>query len=153
MSAALAAMKLTDSNEADDMKPRIKSRSLVLVGIGAVILFLATASVCQAQPETPKQRLRSPATVRNFIGGESQDHYVIRARKGQRLTVAFSWRKEQDNTASFSVSADSDGAESLTGKESNDGKRWTARIPRTGDYLISVMAHPSARYKLSVVLK
>jgi hypothetical protein len=41
-----------------------------------------------------EERLRSPAIVRGFIGGESQDHYEIRARKGQTLAVSISWKRK-----------------------------------------------------------
>jgi hypothetical protein len=135
------------------MKLKLKWQWLILVGMASAIVLLSTASVCQAQPETPKQRLRSPATVRDGIGGEAQNHYVIRAKKGQRMTITFSWTKEGDNTADFGVAPDSETGEPLEGQSSNDGKRWTGRIPRTGDYLISVWAHPSAQYRLSVVLR
>ena len=131
------------------MKLRLKWP--ILIGVGIVIVSMG--SVCQAQPETPNQRLRSPATVRSSIGGEAMDHYVIRAKKGQRMTITFSWRKEADNTASFGVEPASEKAEDLTGEESNDGKRWTGVVHKTGDYLITVWAHPIARYRLSVALR
>src|SRR5262245_20199955 len=101
------------------MKFKLKWWSCVPMAVAMLIVFLSTASVSQAQPETPKQRLRSPATVRSSIGGEAQDHYVIRARKGQTMTVTFTWRKEGDNDAYIYVTPDSEGAESLTGTESN----------------------------------
>lgn len=125
-----------------------------------VLLFVATAimlcctTVSNAQHDPPKKRLRSPATVRGFVGGESQDHYVIRARKGTKMTVRISWTKDGDNSAGFSVSpaASADG-EPLAGQDSNEGKTWTGRIPKTGDYLIAVTAHPSAKYVLKVTVK
>jgi hypothetical protein len=120
----------------------------------AVAILICTTAVSQAQDERPPKRLRNPATVRGFIGGESQDHYVIRARKGKTMTVRLSWRKEGDNTAGFGVSPrSSQEGEQLAGQESNDGNTWTGRIPKTGDYIISVTAHPSARYTLRVTIK
>lgn len=120
----------------------------------AIAVFLMAAQVCPAQDATKKRRLRSPATVRGFIGGESQDHYVIRARKGQILTISISWKKEDDNTASFSISPDSgDSGEPLAGEGTDNGNRWVGKVPKTGDYLISVVAHPSAHYKLRVTIK
>jgi hypothetical protein len=132
------------------MKLRFKWRSLFFV---AIATFLFTAHVAQAQNEPPKKRLRSPATVRGLIGGEAQDLYVIRARKGRTMTIQFSWRKEGDNTASFGVSSATSDGEQLAGQESDNGKRWTGKIPRTGDYIISVVAHPSAHYRLSVTVR
>lgn len=107
------------------------------------------------------QRLRSPATVRSFIGGESHNSYVIRARKGQTLTVQISWRREHDadigdNHAEFWVGElpDFDGnGEVKFGKESDEGTRWSGRIPKTGDYYIYVMAHPTAHYTLRITAK
>ncbi|HXG95022.1 MAG TPA: hypothetical protein VNN73_21965 [Blastocatellia bacterium] len=110
--------------------------------------------------QTISKRLRSPATVRGFIGGESHDSYVIRARKGQIMTVQISWRREHDtdlggNHAEFFISQ-SPGLDSGPvdfGKDSNNGKRWSGKIPLTGDYYISVTAHPTAHYTLRVTVR
>ena len=72
--------------------------------------------------------------------------YVIRARKGRTLVVRLSWRREADNWASFKVieSPDYYTAEPVKfGKESDNGKRWVGRIPKSGNYYIDVVAHPS----------
>ena len=114
----------------------------------------ATSNVAVAQVETsPLIRLRSPAPVLGFIGGESHDSYVVHARKGSVLTVRLSWRREDDNRASLAVSESPDyysGEPVKFGTEYNNGKRWVGRIPRTGDYYIAVVAHPSAHYTLHV---
>ena len=132
------------------MKLTFKWRSLLLV---AIATFLFTAHGAQAQNDKPKKRLRSPATVRGVVGGESQDFYVIRAAKGRTITVQISWRKEDNNTAGFSVSARRGTGEQLAGQESYGGKHWTGKIPKTGDYIIGVTANPSAQYKLKVTVK
>lgn len=129
------------------MKLRLKRRSLFLITIA---MFLFTTQIAQAR--TPKKRLHSPATVRGFVGGESMDLYVIRARKGRTMTVQISWRKEEDNTAGFSVSPAPEG-EQLPGQESDGGKHWAGKIPKTGDYIVSVTAHASAHYKLRIVVR
>jgi hypothetical protein len=132
------------------MKLSLKWRLLSLL---ALTIFFFTAQMSVAQVDTaPKKRLRSPATVRGFIGGESQDLYVIRARKGRTMTVQISWRKEDDNTAGFGVSPAPDG-EQLPGQASDNSRRWTGKITKTGDYIISVTAHPSAHYRLRVTVK
>jgi hypothetical protein len=117
----------------------------------------ATRGVAVAQVETsPPRRLRSPAPVSGFIGGESHDGYVVRARKGQTLRVRISWRREGDNRASFSVNESPDyySAEPVKfGNESDNGKRWDGRVPRSGDYYIDVVAHPSAHYTLRVIVE
>lgn len=113
------------------------------------------AAVAPVAPSRPR-RLRGPATVRGFIGGESHDGYVIRARKGRVLTVSLSWRREDDNRASFTVSESPDfytGELAKFGDEDDDGKRWVGRIPKSGDYYVYVVAHPSARYTLRVSVR
>ena len=99
------------------------------------------------------RRLRSSTTARGFIGGESHDGYVVHARKGNLLTLRISWRREGDNRASLSVSESPDfysGEQAKFGAESHDGQRWVGRVPRTGDYYVNVVAHPSAHYTLNV---
>jgi len=122
-----------------------------------LITVLLVADVIQAQPpEPPAKRLRNPAVVRGFIGGESHDSYVIRAAKGKTMTVQISWRHEGENEASFNVSdtAGFFGAEDVAfGERSNNDKRWTGKIPKTANYYIYVVAHPTARYTLRVSIK
>jgi hypothetical protein len=128
---------------------------LLLLGMLTAVLLSADVSSAQPRP-TPPKRLRSPAVVRGFIGGESHDAYVIRAAKGKTMTVEISWRDEGGNRADFEVS-DMPGFFGVElvkfGKESDDGKRWTGKIPKTGNYYIYVTAHPDARYILKVRLK
>ena len=115
---------------------------------------LAAPDVSGARVENPPaRRLRSAATVRGFIGGESHDSYVIRARKGQTLTVRLSWQREDGNRASVSVSESPDpytGEPVKFGHDSNNDRQWVGRVPRSGDYYIDVVAHPSAHYTLKV---
>lgn len=115
----------------------------------AVILGVLAASVI-AQPQTKPKRVHAPATIRALVGGESNDTYVVHVRKGRQLTVELSWKKEDDNTASFSVGGSKDLAPVSFGKESNGGRKWVGRVPKTGDYFIEVVAHPSAHYVLKV---
>ena len=132
------------------MERKILKRVFLL--LVALAILLLTANIAWGQVDTtPRKRLRSPSTVRGFIGGESHDSYVIRARKGQVLTVQISWRRENDNNAQFTISDSPDfGGQVEFGKESNNGKRWSGRIPRTKDYYIYVIAHPTAHYTLRV---
>ncbi|HWT01375.1 MAG TPA: hypothetical protein VN256_14090 [Pyrinomonadaceae bacterium] len=118
--------------------------------------FAAPALAAAAVETSPPRRLRAAAPVRGFIGGESHDSYVVRARKGQVLTVRLSWRREGDNRASFSVSESPDffaGEQVKFGAEYDGGRRWAGKIPRTGDYYVYLVAHPSAHYTLEVGLR
>src|SRR5215468_8697971 len=69
--------------------------------------------VCAAQEHEYVKRLRTPATVKGLIGGESHNSYVIHAREGQVMTVQISWRPAHDqalgdNRAEFFVSESPD---------------------------------------------
>jgi hypothetical protein len=118
----------------------------------AVILGVLATSVI-AQPQTKPKRVHAPATIRGLVGGESNDTYVVHVRKGRQLTVELSWKKEDDNTASFSMGGSKDLEPVSFGKESNGGRKWVGKVPKTGDYFIEVVAHPSAHYVLRVRVK
>ena len=120
----------------------------LIISIAALLPSLAAG---QAVPK-PK-RLHAPATVRGLVGGESHNAYVVRVPKGRTLTVEISWRSEDNNTASFGVGTNADFEPVTFGKESADGKKWTGKVPRTGDYFIEVVAHPRADYVLKVRIK
>ena len=118
-------------------------------------LSAAGANVAQVKASPPR-RLRNAAPARGFIGGESHDGYVVRARRGSVLAVRLFWQREGDNRASFVVSESPDyySAETVKfGSEYDGGRRWTGRVPMTGDYYVYVVAHPSAHYTLRVSVR
>ena len=127
----------------------------------ALAAFTLAANIsCAQDAQEYAKRLRCPATVKGFIGGESHDSYVVHARKGEVMAVEISWRHEHDtemgnNHVEFSVSgmAVFSGDRAIeVAKESDHGKRWSARVPRTGNYYIAVMGHPTAHYVLKVTI-
>lgn len=134
----------------------IKTKTTLFAAI-ILSVILGAASVGFAQADnTPKKRLKSPATARGFIGGESHDSYVIKATKGQTMTVQISWQRENGNKAEFTISKSANffnGSPVNFGKESLNGKRWTGKLPQTGNYYIYVVANPSAKYTLKVTVK
>ncbi len=133
-----------------------------VVGIAIIVL---SAYVAFSQDMYPAQRLHSPATIRNKIGGESHAVYVIRVKKGQRLIVKLWYDPnqitddvtlERGSTASFGVMKGShlDSAKIIKyGKFTNNSRTWVAKIRRTGNYLIDVIAHPIAKFTLRVKTK
>ncbi len=137
-----------------NMGNKLQRTYLFFTLIATLVLVVHTAF---AQTDnTPKKRLRSPATVRGGIGGEAHDSYVIRARKGQTLTVQISWRNEGDNHAEFTISESRnffDAEQVGFGKASDDNKRWTGKVPRTRDYYVYVVAHPLAHYTIRVTTR
>ena len=135
---------------------KIKLNSAVTALILVVIVLFAANLTWAQKDSTRKKRLKSPAVVKGEIGGEAHDSYVIRARKGQTMTVRISWRRKDNNRAEFSISRSAnffEGEPVKFGKESNLGKTWRGKIPRTGDYYIYVVAHPTADYTISVTLQ
>jgi len=135
------------------MERRIKMHSTIIhsLRLALILGILATSAFAQAQPK-PK-RVHVPATIRGLVGGESNDTYVVHVRKGRLLTVQISWKKEEDNTASFGVGASKNLEPVSFGKESDGGRKWTGRVPKTGDYFIEVVAHPRAHYVLKIRTK
>jgi hypothetical protein len=133
------------------MKLKLQKIALLL-STSTVLLLAAQFAGAQDATKTPK-RLRSPANVKGFIGGESHDTYSIRVNKGRTMTVRISWKREGDNRAEFTIT-ESDksvsGEPVAFGKKSDKGRRWTGKIPRTGNYYISVTGYPSAHYLLKV---
>jgi hypothetical protein len=123
----------------------------------AVTILFLTAGAALAQIDSvKKKRLQSPATVKGFVGGESHDSYVIRARKNQTLKVQISWAGGGDKKAQFVISKSDDffaGDLLGGGSETYDGKTQTRKVPATGDYYIYVTAYPTAKYTLKVTVK
>ncbi|HYW71652.1 MAG TPA: hypothetical protein VE961_11495 [Pyrinomonadaceae bacterium] len=124
------------------------TRAVKLILITAI---LASSVMAQAQPKPT--RVRAPVTVRGLVGGEAGDIYVVQLRKNRLVTMELSWRQEEDNTASFGVSASPSLDPVNFGKESDGGRKWVGRIPKTGDYFVEVMAHPAAHYTLKISIK
>jgi hypothetical protein len=130
----------------------LKTAALVLAVLSSQPIPVANTAGAQVRPMFTK-RLRSPASVQGFIGGESHDRYVIRVRKGQVLAVQLSWRRKNDNRAEFGVTQTSDREPVKFGVESDGGKRWTGKVLKSGDYYIYVVAHPTAHYTLKIAVK
>jgi hypothetical protein len=124
--------------------------------LSAVAILLFAVGLASAQTDaSPKKRLKSPAEVRGFVGGEAHDSYVVRARRGQTLKVQISW-VGSDKKAQFVISRSGDffaGEVLEGGRETYDGRTKSRKIPATGDYYIYVTAHPTADYILKVTVK
>lgn len=126
-----------------------------ILNLTLLVLLCGMNGLVWAQRGARPKRIVPPATVKGFIGGESHDAYAVRVRKGQKLVISLSWKKEDDNQASFSVSSRANFFEAEPvkfGQESANGTRWTGRVPRIGRYYIYVVAHPVAHYVLKVTL-
>jgi hypothetical protein len=130
-------------------------KTIIIFAIISTPLILKGTTLAQ-EDTTPKKKLRSPAVVKGNIGGESHDSYVIHAKKGNLMIVDISWVPDGENTASFSMSESPNFFSSGPigfGRESENGKRWTGRIPRTRNYYIYVVGRPIADYRLKVTVR
>jgi hypothetical protein len=119
--------------------------------VALVVGLLAASAI--AQPMTKPKRVHAPATIRGLVGGESNVTYVVHVRKGHQLTVELSWKKEDGNTASFGMGSSKDLEPVSFGKESNGGRKWVGKVPKTGDYFIEVVAHPAAHFVLKITVR
>lgn len=123
---------------------------LRLLSYGIALLLLP--HLAQAQPEQEAMGLcftkgDKVAVVRGFIGGESHDSYMFHALADRKVTIRLT---STANRAQFTVSTSEFGEDVPFGKLSNRRNTWTGTIPTTGVYFISVVAHPTARYTLTV---
>jgi hypothetical protein len=124
--------------------------------IAIVFLLLVMATVAFPKLKVTRIQLSAagkPALVKGVVGGEAHDSYVLRLKKGQTLQVSIAISKSDSaagNRAEFTVSETEFGEPVAFGSESEEGRVWSGTIPKTGDYFISVVAHPMAHYTLTV---
>jgi hypothetical protein len=97
--AIIVATSIFDKGRARDRMTPTRERVIHSLWVALVLGILATSAFTQPLPK-PK-RLHAPATIRGLVGGEANDTYVMHVRKGKVFTVEISWKKEDDNTASF----------------------------------------------------
>lgn len=134
---------------------RLTLKKLILIS-GALAVMLFAVHSASAQPEDRPTRLRSGMAVKGFIGGESHNSYVIRARRGQTMTVVITRRVKKGGNFNLTVSRggfDSEGVRFGRETSSRTQVRWTGRIPRTGNYYFYTTAYPDARYTIRVTLR
>jgi hypothetical protein len=99
-----------------------------------------------------QERLRSGVAVRGEIGGESHTDYVIRARKGQTITVVVTRRVAKDGNFNLSVTR---GGQDVSGRETNGRKQlvWTGKARATGNYHFDMTAFPTTRFTIRVTVR
>jgi hypothetical protein len=147
----LSRYRFSTMSEREDLP--IQMPLTLIHSIRVVLMLGLLAASVIAQLQTKPKRVHAPATIRGLVGGEANETYVVHVRKGHQLTVELSWKKEDGNTASFGMGSSKDLAPVSFGKESNGGRKWVGRVPKTGDYFIEVVAHPSAHYVLKVTVR
>lgn len=93
---------------------------------------------------------KKTVTVKGTVGGEYHDSHRVHFTEG---TIAIINLTATGGRAEFIISEEEFGEPVSFGKETNNGRTWVGRVPRTGDYFISVVAHPIAKYKLTLTKK
>jgi hypothetical protein len=127
------------------MKEKMKNTKLILISL--VLMFL-TVGFASAQ-----EKLRNGVAVRGEIGGEAHAKYVIRARRGQTITVVVTRRVARDGNFNLSVTRGA-GGQDVPGKETNGRGQlvWTGKARATGNYYFDMTAHPTTRYTIRVTV-
>jgi hypothetical protein len=67
-----------------------ETRQRVIHSLWVMLTLGILAAGAFAQPMPKPKRVQAPATIRGLVGGESNDTYVVRVRKGHQLTVEIS---------------------------------------------------------------
>src|SRR6185295_14474370 len=93
---------MVQARRKDGEQMRLNPIPLVLAAL--ILAILTTSASAQFKPK----RVHAPATIRGLVGGEANDTYVLHVRKGRVLTVELSWKKEDDNKASFGMGSSKD---------------------------------------------
>jgi hypothetical protein len=124
----------------------------------AVLFFiLSCCSYAYAFAQAPKPITLNGGTghisVRGKVGGEEHDAYMLKLEAGRSVRIALSSTGGKASLK-FCDSDDFSGSAPVAfGKRSPDGKSWTGRIPAQHMYYIYIVAHPEARYILSLWVK
>ena len=127
----------------------------ILIGLMAVLLLTVSTTLAQKRVKFPAGRttviLKGTTTGGpSESGGMQPVSYVLRARKGQQMTLHLTSAKKN---AVFSVYLP--GMDPMTGEawESTD---WTGTLPKSGNYEIIVFPRDEAtntRYTLEVTIR
>jgi hypothetical protein len=140
----------------------VKGRLLLKV-VGTVVpaallvLVACSAAMAQGGGKAEPNRIEfkrgtTSTTISGAVSGDEQAEYVLAAKKGQRLTVKIT--SVPVRTSGF----DLHGPEDVDlGLEFDANMDYSGRLPRTGDYLITVFKiHAlvrTSRYKLTVTIR
>jgi hypothetical protein len=144
-----------------------RHRTLHIFAFLAILFFIVNRTIAQESHTEKRISLSNGVgtiTEQGETGGESQDRYVLNLNAGRKVEIVL---YSEQNKADFIICDERDGfgdsdvcqrAKPMRLKESSRSKissrkvmRWTGRIPKAGDYTISVVAYSgSARYTLQL---
>lgn len=114
---------------------------------------LSFANIASADGVTKRIKFakgRSSATVSGTVIRSDRDTYLIGANVGQTMTVT---AVSAEKNAVFQIEAP-DGSFLPGAGETDDAKKWSGKLPESGDYKIIVGGtRGNANYKLTVAIK
>jgi hypothetical protein len=140
----------------------VKGRLLLKV-VGTVVpaallaLVACSAAMAQGGGKAEPNRIEfkrgtTSTTISGTVRGDEQAEYVLGARKGQRLVINLTSVPEKSSVFQL-LGPDND----TLGLEFDANWDYSGKLPKTGDYLITV-ARPTqskgtSRYKLTVSIQ
>ena len=122
--------------------------------VAVLVLILAAASAAPARTFTRRVKFgrgRTTAVLKGAVVRGDRDRYLLEAKAGQTMLVHITSR---ERNAVFTI--DPPGSETaLAGtEEGTDTKDWSGKLPRSGDYVISVGGtRGNASYTLEVTIR
>ena len=129
----------------------LKKQRLIKIFLPSLFFLAVMPTYAQGGKAEPlriefKPGARS-AAVAGRIRNDEQAEYVFAAREGQRISIALV--SIPARTARFTL-MDADGAAL---KFEHNGRHWTGRAPRTGDFLVYVARSGASRGSTNYSLK
>ena len=139
------------------MKNRSLSKNIgILIPASLVVLIACSAAMAQGGKAEPNRiefkRGTTSTTINGTVGRDEQAEYVLAAKKGQRLTIKIT------SVPARSSGFDLSGPDNVDlGLEFDTNLDYSHTLPKTGDYLITVVKLSdlvrTSKYKLTVTVR
>jgi len=139
------------------MKNRSLSKNIgILIPASLVVLISCSAAMAQGGKAEPNRiefkRGTTSTTINGTVRRDEQAEYVLAAKKGQRLTIKIT------SVPARSSGFDLSGPDNVDlGLEFDTNLDYSHTLPRTGDYLITVVKLSdlvrTSKYKRTVTLR
>lgn len=139
------------------MTSRLLRNAIGIVIPTLLVLLAASAAIAQRGGKAEPNRIEfkrgtNSTTISGTVRGGEQAEYVLAARKGQKLIIRLTSVPSRFSVFDLQAPENAD-----LGLEYNANYDYSGKLPKTGDYLITV-ARPTeskgtSRYKLTVTVR